>query len=307
MDSMRVEMRLSSGAAMGGRTVVAGAVGGPVLGAVIDPEGAIVVQTILSSRIARQLQLPEVSEGVANGPQLAAGTEVVGGPKHKKLGKLSRLWVDRATNRLTHILFSVSGLLGASGEEHVVEAAHITEIGPKQIVLDDSITSTKDVPVFRDDATLADYVGQAIESVLLDPRSRRSVHARIEDGHVDLSGMLDTQEQLDELMATIRRIPGVRGVRSDIIVTEEIADFVAAAIDQLRSKGKLDDSDDIEVQTEHQIVYLNGQVGTPEKKAAVEDAALGVAGVRLVVNNLRTLTPEKTERPDPASPQTHLR
>jgi hypothetical protein len=307
MDSTRVEMRLSGGAAMGGRSVVAGAVPGPVLGAVIDPEGPVVVQTIVASRFARQLHLAEISEGLADGPQLAAGTEVAGGPKHKKLGKLSRLWVDRTTNRLTHVLFAASGRFGSGGEEHVVEAAHITEIGPKQITLDATISDVKNLPVFRDDATLAGYVGQVIESVLLDPGSRRSLHARVEDGHVDLSGLLDTQEQFEDLLAAVRRTPGVRGVRSDVVVTEQIADFVAAAIDQLRGKGKLDAGDDIEVQTEHQIVYLNGQVGTPEKKAAAETAALGVAGVRLVVNNLRTLVKEKSERLDPTSPETHLR
>ncbi len=301
MDTLRLELRLSGGPNLGSRVVAAGAVAGNVLGAVIDPAGPTVRQTLLASRVARQMHLAEAGDTVGEGVQVTAGTHVIAGKHKKKHGSLSRLWVDRATNQITHILFTLDH------EARVVDVAHIAAFGDKEIVLGDAITNLNDLPVYRDDPTLAGYVGLAIENTLLDPRSRRSLHARVEDGQVDLSGLLETQDQFDAVFSAIKHTPGVRAVRSDVIVTEQIADFVATAISQMRAKGKLDDNDDIEVLAEHQIVYLNGQVGTLEKKAAVEREALGVAGVRLVVNQLHTLEQEKNERADPASPQTHLR
>jgi osmotically-inducible protein OsmY len=301
MDSMRLELRLSGGPTLGARTLVAGAVAGAVLGAVVAPEEMVVQQTIVASRVARQMHLEEGETAPAAGIQLAAATVVVAQGKPKKHGALARLWVERGTNRLTHILFTLDSKM------RVVEAAHIAELNDKQIVLDGTIKELREASLFRDDAQLAGDVGAAIEQAVLDPRAQRSLHARVEDGQVDLSGLLETQDQFDALFGTVKRIPGVRSVRSDIVITEQIADFVATAINQMRAKGKLDDNDDIEVLSEHQIVYLNGHVGTLEKKAAVERETLGVAGVRLVVNQLTTTEAEKTERADPTSPPTHLR
>ena len=301
MDQLRLELRLTGGANLGSRTIVPGPIVGNVLGAVIASDGLGVIQTIVPSRLARQQNLAGVGDTPAAGVQLTASTEVTLHQGKKKLGPLSRLWVDRESKQVTHLLFT------AHHESHVVDVTHVATFDAKQIVLAESIHSLHELPIYRDDATLAGFVGAAIESTLLDPRARRMVHARIEDGHVDLSGLLETDEQFDALFGAIKRTPGVRGVRSDIIVTEHVADFAARAIHELRTKGKLDDQDDIEVLSEHQIVYLSGVVGTPEKRDAAERAALGANGVRLVVNNLRTRTAEKTERADPASPQTHLK
>lgn len=300
MDQMRLELRLAGGN-MGARSIVAGAVAGNVLGAVITPTDRRVIQTLIPSRMARQLSLATVGDMPAEGGvALAATTEVClnGG---KKLGPLARLWVDRDSQAVTHLLFTVKH------EVHVVPVEHVAQLSSKLITLTAELRALQDLPIYRDDAMLAGYVGAAIEAALLDPRARRHVHARVEDGHVDLSGLLETDEQFNALFGAIKRTPGVRGVRSDIVVTEHIADFAATAIDALRAKGKLDDLDDIEVLSEHQIVYLNGEVGTPQKSAEVERAALGANGVRLVVNNLRTRDPEKSERADPASPATHLK
>jgi osmotically-inducible protein OsmY len=309
MDQLRLELRLGSS---GPRTLVAGPVAGPVIGVVIDPDSKQVIQTIMPNRLARQQNLTSAGESVAEGIQLTAETQVLLGHHSRfvgsKLGTVVRLWVDRESGLLTHILFSPGrSLLMGARDAHVVEVAAIARMSAKEIVLAESVQRLEDIPIYRDDATLAGDVGGAIEATLLDPRAQRLIHARVEDGHVDLSGLLEADEQLDELMGAIKRIPGVRGVRSDVIVTEHVADFAAAAIQELRDKGKLDDQDEIEVLSEHQIVYLSGVVSTPAKSAAVEGAALGANGVRLVVNNLRTIAPDKTERADPTSPSTHLR
>ncbi|MBA3824041.1 MAG: BON domain-containing protein [Ktedonobacterales bacterium] len=299
MDSMRLEMRL--GSALGSSTVVKGTVAGEVLAAVLDPATLTVVQTAVASRVARQLGL--AAEGAAGTPgiRLSSKTEVrVAGGKHN-LGNLGRLWADRATNHLTHILISKDRAF------YVLDVAHVATFDAQHIILTENVRDLQSIPVYRDDAAIGGDVGAAIETTLLDPRSRRSIHARVEDGQVDLSGTLYSEEEFNALFSAIKRTPGVRGVRSDVVIEVELADAVMSAIDQLRAKGDIAATDIIQVLSEHQILYLQGQVSTPKVKAAAERAALSVAGVRLVVNNLSTITPEKTERADPASPETHLR
>ena len=308
MDSMRREMRL--GGALGSRTVVAGAVAGEVQAAVIDPTTLTVIQTVVASRVARQLGLAAVSdEPMADAITLSAATDAVSADGKHKLGKLSRLWIDNATGHVTHLLLQNKdrSLLSRDHDLHVLEVAHVTTFASNQITLGEQVKDLPSIPVYRDDAAIAGEVGAAIEASLLDPRSRRNIHARVEDGNVDLSGTLYNEEEYNALYSAIKRTLGVRAVRSDVIIEVEMADAVMAAIDQIRAKGDIGADDPIDVLSEHQIVYLNGQVATTKAKAAVERAALSVAGVRLVVNNLTTLTPDKTERADPASPETHLR
>jgi osmotically-inducible protein OsmY len=301
-------MRL--GGAMGSRAVVAGVVAGDVLAAVLDAATVTVVQTVVPSRVARQKALAAVGEEpTATGVSLTTATEVVSA-NGKQMGKLSRLWVDRSTNHVTHILLTKEQRFSLGGERglmHVLEVAHVASFDGGRITLAEQVTDLDTIPVYRDDAAIAGDVGVAIDTSLLDPRSRRDIHARVEDGQVDLSGILYNEEEYNALYAAIRRTPGVRAVRSDVIIEVELADAVMSAMDQLRAKGDLAAGDVVAVLSEHQIIYLQGQVATTKAKAAAERAALAVAGVRLVVNQLATVTPDKTERADPASPETHLR
>jgi osmotically-inducible protein OsmY len=299
MDSLRLDLRLSSQPLLGSRVIIKGAAGGRVFGAYIDPASRRIIATALPQRNAKQTGAEVLNEQGAQGALLEHKTVIQVG--NKQLGKLSRIWAERDTGKLTHVLFL------AGGNEHVVPVAHIGQLTAKHIQLDIAVSEAQALPVYRDDAAIAGDVGMALERVLLDPRSRRDVHARVEDGHVDLTGVVDQEELAEGILASIRRVPGVRGVQSDIIVTEDIATLVVNALDRARDKGSLGDDPEIEVLSEHQIVYLRGRVATPAASAAAQNAALGVAGVRLVVNELRVVTPETTERADPASPATKLK
>jgi len=299
MDAMRLEMRF--GGALGSRTVVAGPVAGEVLTAQVDPTTRAVVLTAVASRVARQLGLAaEDKANPANTVNLSSATEVHSADG-KRLGKIARLWVEQGTNLITHVLCTKDHTL------HVLEITHVAALEAQRITLSEHVRDLQSIPLYRTDADIGGDVGAAIETTLLDPHSRRKIHARVEDGQVDLSGTLYSEEEYAALYSAIKRTPGVRAVRSDVIIEVELADAVMSAIDQLRAKGDIAETDIIDVLSEHQILYLQGQVATPKVKAAAERAALSVAGVRLVVNNLLTLTPEKTERADPASPETHLR
>jgi hypothetical protein len=202
MDSMRLEMRL--GGALGSRTVVAGAVAGDVLAAVVDPATLTVIQTAVASRVARQLGLTVETEASTAGVSLSSKTELrAAGNKHS-LGNLGRLWVDRATNHLTHILISKDRTV------HVLEVAHIAKFEAGHLTLSEHVRDLPSIPVYRDDAAIGGDVVAAIETTLLDPRSRRHIHARVEDGQVDLSGTLYSEEEFNALYGVIKRTPGVR-------------------------------------------------------------------------------------------------
>lgn len=300
MELSRLELRLSGGANLGSKVTVAGAVGGRTLGAIIDPTGPRIVQTVLASRVARQIGVPATNEAFPGGVLLSADTAIML-PNKKKLGKLTRLWAERGNGQLTYVLVAMNGA------EHVVDIKDIAQFTTKQIILQAASEGNGHLPVFRDDGAMAQDIATAIDQSLLDPRARRGVHARIEDGKVELSGLLDTEDQNDAILGAIRRVPGVRGVRSDIIVTENIAGFVATALNALEAKGELGENPEIEVYCEHQIAYLSGRVATTKASTAAQRAALNAAGVRLVVNNLVVDTPTGATRADPASPNTHNR
>jgi osmotically-inducible protein OsmY len=298
MEHSRLEVRLG-GANLGSQVTVAGAVGGRAQGALVDPATRQVLQTVIASRIARQIGLNPDTAVPANGVKLTGDTRIQ--TQQKKLGKLSRLWVDRATQQVTHIL------LTNHGTEQVVDCAYIDQWTPQFISLKEDSMKAGRLPAYRDDAAIAGDVAAAIEDALLDPRARRDVHARVEDGRVEYSGILENDAQNDALLAATLRVPGVRGVRSDVVVTERMADAVVTALDALQAKGDLGDDPAIEVLTEHQIVYLSGRVATDKARAAAERTALNVAGTRIVVNQLTVDKPTGAVRPDPASPQTQNR
>jgi osmotically-inducible protein OsmY len=299
MDQSRVELRLQS-QLMGQRVIVDGAIAGDVLAALVDLATKRVVRTTLPQRTARQKNLVEAS-GQNAGTALSNATAVVLERGKKRLGKLTRVWAERGSDLVTHLAASTDA------GQRIIAIDQVAAITSEQIMLKPSVTSARDLQLFREDAEIAGDVSVAIETTLLDPRARRSVHARVEGGNVDVSGTLENDDLHENLLESLRRIPGVGRVRSDIVVATDLADEVASAIQKLQDKGTIDPAAAIEVTTEHQIIFLGGRVKTIAERDAAETTALGVTGVRLVVNNIIAEQPDATERADPASPKTHLK
>lgn len=305
MEHARLELRLSSSSSSS-RVIVAGAVGGQVVGAIIDPSATRIVQTQVSTRIAQQMGAA-VSLDPAAGGVLINGQTAVMVKKKRTHYHIKRVWAERESGLVTHLLLASNNVFAPGGPEHVVPAEQIETFESKNITLAAGVRSVDQFPIYRDDADIASDVGIVIDQVLLEPRARRMVHARVEDGHIEFSGLLDTEEQNDALIQRTESIPGARGVRSDVVVTERLANLASAAIDALMAKGKLPPDAQIEVLSEHQIVYLNGVVPTSRASADAESAALGVTGVRIVVNNLQVKARADALPADPASPRTHLK
>ncbi|HEY7983901.1 MAG TPA: BON domain-containing protein [Ktedonobacterales bacterium] len=261
---------------------VRGMVSGPAFAVAVEPATLAVVATTLAARRLRQLGASASADAAAaTVVTLAAGARLVGA--HGTLGRVARLWVDRDTLRLRHVLVRPAG--ARAGTLRVVPAELLTQVAPQRITTSADAKALAALPLYRDDAAILADVRAAIAGVLTDPRARRNVKTHVDDGHVWLAGEVDTRDQVAFVTRAIGHMPGVRAITSDLISQEDLAQAVEA---RLRAAANGSGSfNGVTTLTEHGIVYLEGNVPTPQARAEVERITLGVAGARVVVNNLR--------------------
>ncbi len=282
-----------------GAKVIA-AVPGPekVTGIYIDSDNTAMFVSV-PARYAAQAHIATVASAGSGAHLLTNKTAVTAGSK--TFGALTRVWISLATKSIEKIAFRVGSA------ERIAAAESISGITAKHITLTLSPEAVSNLPLYRDDRELLREVNQTLNAVLLDPRVRHDVHANVENGEADLSGIVSILECKEKAISAVEAIQGIIKVRADIIVTESLADQVIREINTLIEKGALGEDPDIDVLSEHQIIYLMGEVDSPEKSAAAEAAAMGVNGARVVVNNLQTRKAESTTRADPSSPKTHTK
>jgi osmotically-inducible protein OsmY len=214
--------------------------------------------------------------------RLTARTSVLAGSA--TLGTVSRLWVDRTTSALTHILVRPAGFFSRQ-PERIVALDLVADMRDEGLRLKIGAADYAELPVYRSDAAIDADIHLAFESVLPDPRAQRDVKVRVEDGHVTLSGVVDTSEQLEGARRAAAAISGVRGLTVDLVLDETIAQRVEAALTQMITERQIEGAR-VRTFSEHGIVYLEGRVPTGAAHVALERAAVGVPGVRVVVNNL---------------------
>jgi osmotically-inducible protein OsmY len=281
MEYARIEITLIR-KVIGRPSRVQGAVGGPAYAVAIDPATLRVVATTVAARRMRQLGL-QASEAVSEPSTIAleAGLALV--TSEGVLGRVAQLWVDRESVRLMDVLVQP---IGASADTlHTVPAAHLTSIAPNRLSTGMKAAHLAALPRYRADSEILADVRDAIASVLADPRARRTVKAHVDDGHVWVTGEVDTSDQAEFVRSAVARIRGARWVTSDLVSQEDLAQAVEARI-RAAANGA-GSFGEVSTLTEHGIVYLEGSVPTQAARAEVERIALGVAGARVVVNNLR--------------------
>lgn len=278
-------------------TMCAGAVSGPVRGAVVDPTRLIVTHTLVSPKLARRLDVAhsiggDVVAAPIDATTLNPKTPVFGGKG--AIGQVSRAWVDRSSACITHVLLRAGGGIFKNGPEYVVDANKIAKVSQSGVVLKPGVDALIMLPVFRSDAAIAADSQMALNGVLADPRARRAVKLHVDDGEVMLAGEVDTVEQAHLAEWAVTRVPGVRDVIVDLTAQEQLAHDVESRISGLGLPGQ-NGHVPVQVLSEHGIVYLEGTVPSAQWRGRVEAAALGVAGARVVVNNLRVSgdTPER--------------
>lgn len=289
MEYTRIEIRFVRGGCSRA-TRVAGAVAGQAVRAVIDPTQFAVTQTLMPRKSARQLpELAGAGGEPISVPQpegalvLSAATHVHG--PDGTLGMVSRVWVARATGRMSHLLIRARAGIWLARDEYVLSAELVESIGHDGVTVKPGPKTIADLPLYRSDDVIASDVRLVLDRVLADPRARRGVKLLVDDGHVTLAGEVDTvdQVQLAERAATV--VSGVRGTTVDLIPQEALAGAVEACIAPLVAVAS-NGHGAVRVLTEHGIVYLEGSITSKQAREEIERAALTAAGARVVVNNL---------------------
>lgn len=291
MQYARIEMLLGGGGGVQGLRIT-GPVGGQVRAAIIDPADLSVTHSILSRKRAQQLASRSaatsepVHASLLAGSQTITGATRVRGPQGGVLGNVSRLWVAQTTGRITHVLMRRRSGLFSRGPERVVPVELFEAVQHGGLMAKIGQREFDELPPYRPDNAIEADVHLALAAVLADPRARRGVKTHIDDGHVLLAGEVDTIEQVRFAERAILAIPGVRGLTVDLVALETLATEVEARVAALGIPIQNGHSQ-IQVLTEHGIVYLEGSVSSADVRTQVERAALSVAGAKVVVNNLQ--------------------
>lgn len=284
MHYTRLEMQLRPRGLRRG-VLVEGVVAGRVLGATIHASALQVTDTLVTRRQARRrhelvahvlgtskTELPHDYVTVSANTRLLAG--------RVELGRVAAVWCDRHSGLVTHLLARSGG-----GPLRIVPADLIERIQPDGVHLKLSKSDFLHLAPYRSDAAIAADIALAFEAALPDPRARRDVKVRVEDGHVTLAGVVDAAEERERARSAAAAVAGVRGLTVDLVVEERLAEAVEAAVAQAAATPELATAR-VRVFTEHGIVYLEGRVPTPAARDAIERASIAVPGVRVVVNNL---------------------
>lgn len=115
-------------------------------------------------------------------------------------------------------------------------------------------------------------------------QSKAAIRVTLMGGIARLTGNVRTQTHIDMATASVRRTPGVRDVRSELIADSDIERKAALKL-ALDPDLRLT-SDQVTVTSLLGSVMLNGKVETEAKKAAALDLMETVAGVWEIVDAL---------------------
>lgn len=268
--------------------LVEGLVPGTVLGATIHATVLQVTDTLVTGRQARRrhelvahvlgtskTELPDDYVTVGARTPVLVGKSVA--------GRLAAVWTDRHSGTATHLLVREGR---GRGRLRIVPAELIERIATDGVRLKLGKTDLDRLTVFRSDPAIAADIALAFATALPDPKARRDVKVRVEDGHVTLTGVVDAAEVRERALSAAGRVLGVRGMTDDLVVAEALAEQVLSAIARETAKAPELAGSQVRAFAEHGIVYLEGRVPAPAARWALEGVALAVPGVRVVVNNL---------------------
>lgn len=219
----------------------------------------------------------------AGAVRLTRAVEVMCGAT--SIGRVSRVWCDSTNAKLTHVIVREEGGPFARGPERVIEATQIADFTAVGLTLTKAVVAASDLPLLRDDELILRDVRLALAERIPDPRARRDIKVRVEDGHVSLVGWVDLVEEVDAAKAALRVVEGIRDVTFDLqafdVLGVTVSDLIAEFIAQ---RGWT--SARVQVMAEHGIIFLEGNVPTAEARTEIERLVFKVPGIKLVANNI---------------------
>lgn len=149
---------------------------------------------------------------------------------------------------------------------------------------DAEITTRVKTALVRDDATKA-----------------KQINVETENGVVQLSGFVDSEQMKSAATVTTRSVPGVQEVRNELIVREGGDRSVGRATDdaviaakvktELAANSGLATAGDVNVEVRVGVVQLSGFVSSVDQKQEAEQIAQRVAGVTSVRNSIEVERP----------------
>jgi osmotically-inducible protein OsmY len=289
MHYTRLDLRFLARGWTGGQ-LLEGVAPGPVRGVAVELASRQIEYTLVQPRRGRHAH-DYGSRLVGNARTILPGdlvrlthqTRVLAGAT--PVGWVTRIWCDQSSRVLTHVLLQTRRALFVRPIERIVAAEQIETLAHNQVRLTLTPREIAALPIFRPDVAIAADLQLALAAALPDPRARRAVKVRVDDGHVSLAGVVDAGEQRTRAARAALAVPGVRGLTNDLVIEESLADQVEVALAREIAARKLEGAQ-VRAFIEHGIVYLEGRVPTAEIRYTLEQVAVAVTGVRVIVNNL---------------------
>ena len=121
-----------------------------------------------------------------------------------------------------------------------------------------------------------------------------AVKVSVKAGRATLSGAVRRPYQRTAAERAVRRVGGILGVTSNVVVTDDpVPSEVAHRIHQALRRQALLDGSPLQVTNERYTVFLDGTVKSSRARQIAEKAASAAPGVREVVNRLAVATDQK--------------
>jgi hyperosmotically inducible periplasmic protein len=151
----------------------------------------------------------------------------------------------------------------------------------------------------RSDAAITASVKAAL--IRNDETKARQIKVETENGIVQLSGFVESEEMKSAAATTARNVSGVQEVRNELIVRQggqrsagratDDAVIAAKVKSELATESSLATAANVNVEVRSGVVQLSGFVSSIEQKQEAEQIARQVAGVTDVRNSIAVEIP----------------
>src|SRR5262245_42517851 len=194
MHYTRLDLRFLARGWTGGQ-LIEGVTPGPVRGVAVEVASRQIEYTLVQPRRGRHAYdfgsslvgnartvLPDDLIRLTHQTRVLSGSAPVGWVTH--------VWCDRSSRVLTHVVMPSRRSRLVRPVERIVAAEQIEALAHNQVRLTLAPQEIAHLPVFRLDAAVEADLHLALAAALPDPRTRRAVKVRVEDGHVTLTGVV---------------------------------------------------------------------------------------------------------------------
>jgi osmotically-inducible protein OsmY/sporulation protein YlmC with PRC-barrel domain len=199
-----------------------------------------------------------------------------------EVGRVDTVLIDSATKRATHFTVRKGLLLH---KDVIVPVEWIADYQPDLIKLGVDKTTLEHLPPYHSDQELEWEVEDALwtDTALVEGLLHETtISVLVRDGVVTLGGYVRSVVQKQYAEKVAANVPGVLGVRNHLVADDELEQAVSEALDADPRTRDLP----IHVDAWIGYVHLTGDVPTKEIKAAAQQIAAGVPGVRNAINML---------------------